>query len=94
MLHFHKVRGSRTFRDRDKLTGAGSHDLIRIATFDILLAIDHPKAGYFNREMGRLKLERVIADYKEHHIDQTRSVAALEMAKKLVSILAETINTK
>jgi hypothetical protein len=94
MLHFHKVRGSRTFRDRDKLTRTGSHDLIINATFDILFTIDRKKADYFYREMGRLKAERVVADYWDQHIDQTRSVVAYEMAKKLTSILSETVNTK
>ncbi|WAC09221.1 hypothetical protein [Dyadobacter pollutisoli] len=94
LLHFHKVRDSRIFRNRDKLTGTGSHDLIISATFDILFAIDRIKAGYFNREMGKLKAERVIADYRDQFIDQTRSIVAYEMAKNLTSILSETVKIK
>jgi uncharacterized protein (UPF0332 family) len=94
MLHFHKVRGLRTFRDRDKLARNGSHDQIISATFDNLFELDRSKGGLFNREMSKLKSERVIADYTEYHIDRTRSIAALEMAKKLVNILSETLNTK
>lgn len=94
MMHFHKVRGSRIFRDRDKLAGTGSHVLIINATFETLLTIDRNKADFFYSEIGRLKAERVIADYKEHHIDQTRSRIAYEIAKKLISILSDTINAK
>ncbi|WP_233877396.1 hypothetical protein [Dyadobacter sp. CY323] len=93
-MHFHKVRGSRIARDRDKLAGTGSHELIISATFDILFTIDRQKAGYFYKEMVRLKAERVIADYKEQHIDYARSSVAYEMAKKLTTVLSEIINTK
>ncbi|MEO6283182.1 MAG: hypothetical protein ABIN80_23905 [Dyadobacter sp.] len=94
MLHFHKVRRSRILQDRHKLANTGSHDLIINATFDILLTIDRQKAGYFYKQIHRLKAERVIADYKEQHIDHARGTIAYEMAKRLTSILSETIEIK
>jgi hypothetical protein len=94
MLHFHKVRRSRILQDRDKLANTGSHDLIINATFDILLTVDRQKAGYFYQEIRRLKAERVIADYKEQHIDHARGIMAYEMAKRLTAILSETIKIR
>jgi hypothetical protein len=93
MLHFHKVRGSRISRDRDKLANIGSHDSVINATFDVLFTTDPKQAEYFNRQITKLKSERVNADYKEHYFDQTRSIVAYEIAKRLISILAETLNT-
>ncbi|NIJ52481.1 hypothetical protein [Dyadobacter arcticus] len=91
MLHIHKIRGIRSYRERDRLDTLGSHDLIINATFTKLLEVDKMKALFFNGEMVKLKAERLVADYREQYIDQTRSIVSFEIAKNVIKILSETL---
>ena len=88
MLHLHKKWDTQLFRKRDKLAGFGSHDLVINETFAILVQVDRASAGFFKRDIIILKQARVVADYREEHVDYTRSIVAFEIAQRLTQILS------